>query len=93
VIIKDNGLDDIDAEDEAKAEAASDDVDTIRARRDASPSSTLLNQDPAFELSKPIDPSAPERWYNVKASCCIDEELPPGLEPEVQEDLPTYTPA
>jgi hypothetical protein len=44
-----------------EAEAASDDVDAIRARRDTSPSSTLSNQDPAFELGKPIDPFAPKR--------------------------------
>jgi hypothetical protein len=59
VIIEDNELDITDDGDEAKA--ASNDVDAIRAQRDASPSSTPPNQDPAFELSEPIDPSAPKR--------------------------------
>jgi hypothetical protein len=71
VIIEDNEPDSIDAKDEA--EAASDNVDAIRAQRDASPSSTLSNQDPAFELGKPIDPSAPERWYDVEAGCYVNE--------------------
>jgi hypothetical protein len=81
MIIEDNELDSTDAED--KAEAASDDVDGIKAERDASPSSTLSNQDPASELSKPIDPSASGRWYDVEVGCYINKELPPGLEPEV----------
>jgi hypothetical protein len=91
VIIKDNKPDSTDAEDEA--EATSNDVDAIRARRDESPSSTLPNQDPASELSKPIDLSASERWYDVEAGCYINEELPPGLELDVQEGLTTSTPA
>jgi hypothetical protein len=91
VIIEDNKPDSIDAEDEAKA--AFNNVDAIRARRDTSPSSTLPNQDPAFELDKPIDLSASERWYNVEAGCYIDKELPLSLEPEVQEGLTTSTSA
>jgi hypothetical protein len=53
--------------------------------------STLVDAgaDSAFKLSKPIDPSDPERWYDVETGCYIDEEL----EPEVQEDLTTSTPA
>jgi hypothetical protein len=45
----------------------------------------------AFELSKPIDPSGPERWFDVETGCYVDEELPPGLEPE-QEGLAASTP-
>jgi hypothetical protein len=93
MIIEDNEPDSTDAEDEAEAASDDVDVDTIRVQRDASLSSTLPNQDPAPELSKPIDPSASERWYDVEAGCYIDEELPPGLEPEVQEGLTTSTPA
>ena len=48
--------------------------------------------DSAFELSKPIDPSDHEPWYDVEAGCYVDEELPPGLEPE-QEGLAASTPA
>jgi hypothetical protein len=91
VIIEDNEPDSIDTKDAAKA--ASDDVDAIRAERDASPSITLPNQDPTSKLSKPIDWFAPERWYDVEASCYIDEELPLGLEPKVQEGLTTSTPS
>src|ERR1700729_2442351 len=80
----------MDAED--AAEAASDEVNAVKARRDASLSNTLPNQDPAFELGKPIDPSGPERWYDVEAGCYIDEELPPGLGPMVQEGVTTSTP-
>jgi hypothetical protein len=47
--------------------------------------------DSAFELSKPIDPYDHEAWYDVEASCYVDEELPPGLEPE-QEGLAASTP-
>ena len=45
----------------------------------------------AFELSKPIDLSDHEAWYDVEAGCYIDEELSPGLEPE-QEGLAASTP-
>jgi hypothetical protein len=89
MIIEENEPDSIDAKD--KAEAASDNVDAIRAQRDVSLSSTLLNQDPAFK-SKP-DTSAPERWYNVEAGCYIDEELPLGLGPEEQQGSAVSTPA
>jgi hypothetical protein len=44
-------------------------------------------------LSKPIDPSALEQWYDVEAGCYVDEVLPLGLEPKVQEGLTTSTPA
>jgi hypothetical protein len=47
--------------------------------------------DSAFELSKPIDQSDHEAWYDVEAGCYVDEGLPPGLEPE-QEGLATSTP-
>jgi hypothetical protein len=47
--------------------------------------------DSAFRLSKPIDPSDHEAWYDVEASCYVDKELPPGLEPE-QEGLAASTP-
>jgi hypothetical protein len=90
VIIEDSELESMDAED--AAEAASDEVNAVKARRDASLSNTLPNQDPAFELGKPIDPSRPERWYDVEAGCYIDEELPPGLGPMVQEGVTTSTP-
>jgi hypothetical protein len=45
----------------------------------------------AFALSKPIDPSNHEAWYDVEAGCYVDEELPPGLEPR-QEGLAASTP-
>jgi hypothetical protein len=45
----------------------------------------------AFELSKPINPSDYEAWYDVEASCYVDEELPLGLEPK-QEGLAASTP-
>jgi hypothetical protein len=47
--------------------------------------------DSAFGLSKPIDRSDHEAWYDVEAGCYVDEELPPGLEPE-QEGLAASTP-
>jgi len=47
--------------------------------------------DSVFEPSKLIDPSDYEAWYDVKVSCYVDEELPPGLEPE-QEGLAASTP-
>jgi hypothetical protein len=47
--------------------------------------------DSAFELSRPIDPSDHEVWYDVEAGCYVEEELPLGLEPE-QEGLAASTP-
>jgi len=91
VIIEDDEPESMDVEDEATA--ASNDVDTIRAEQDASPSSTILNQDPTSELSKPIIPSGPERWYDVEAGCYVDEEPLLGLEPEDQEGSAASTPA
>ena len=91
MIIEDNELDSTDAEDGAKP--TSNDVGAIRAQRDPSLRSTLPNQEPASELSEPIDLSASERWYDVEAGSYIDKELPLGLEPEVQEGLTTSTPA
>jgi hypothetical protein len=44
-------------------------------------------------LSKPINPSTPERWYDVEAGCYIDEELPLGLRLEEQQGLAVSTPA
>jgi hypothetical protein len=32
--------------------------------------------EPAFEPSKPISLSYPERWFDVEASRCIEEEAP-----------------
>jgi hypothetical protein len=55
------------------------------------PSSVDAGADSAFELSKPIDPSDHEAWYDVEAGCYVEEELPPGLEPE-QEGLAASTP-
>jgi hypothetical protein len=72
-----------------KDEATSDDVDTSRTQRDTSPSSTLPSQDHTSELSRPIDLSGLEQWYDVETGCYINMELPPGLE---QEDS-TSTPA
>jgi hypothetical protein len=46
--------------------------------------------DSAFGLSKSIDLSDYKAWYDVEASCYVDEELPPGLEPE-QEGLAAST--
>jgi hypothetical protein len=47
--------------------------------------------DSTFELSKPIDPSGPERWFDVEASCYVNEELLPDLGPE-QGGLAASTP-
>ena len=55
------------------------------------PASVDAGADSAFELSKPIDPSDHEAWYDVEAGCYVEEELPPGLEPE-QEGLAASTP-
>ena len=74
-----------------KAKAASDNVDTISAQQDTSPSYTLLNQDSVFELSKLIDLSALEQQYNIEAGCYIDKVLPLDLESKVQEGLTTST--
>jgi hypothetical protein len=52
--------------------------------------SALLTQDTDPELCKPIILSSPERWYNVEASCYVDEE---PLEPKGQEGLAASTPA
>jgi len=45
----------------------------------------------AFKLSKLIDPSDYEVWYDVKASCYVDEGLLLGLKLE-QEGLAASTP-
>jgi hypothetical protein len=42
--------------------------------------------DSAFGLSKPIDRSDHEAWYDVEAGCYVDEELRP-FPPLEQEDL------
>jgi hypothetical protein len=54
--------------------------------------SALVNAsaDFAFELSKPIDLSNYEAWYNVKAGCYVDKELPLSLKSE-QEGLAAST--
>ena len=59
-----------------------DELDTPKPK--AATVSTLVNAsaDFAFELSKPIDPSNHEAWYDVDAGCYVDEELPLGLKPE-----------
>jgi hypothetical protein len=59
-----------------------DELDTPNPKAAAVSASINASADFAFELSKPIDPSNHEAWYNVKASCYIDEELPLGLEPK-----------
>jgi len=91
VIIEDNEPESINAEDKAKA--ASDNGDAIMAQRDTSLSSTLPNQDPALELGKLINLSAPERWYDVEAGCYINKELPLGFGPKEQQGLAASTPA
>jgi hypothetical protein len=45
----------------------------------------------AFELSKLVDPSNHEGWYDVEDDCYVDKELPPSLEPK-QESLAASTP-
>ena len=50
----------------------------------AVPALVDASADSAFGLSKPIDPSDHEAWYDVEAGCYVDEELPllPPLEQE-----------
>jgi hypothetical protein len=68
-----------------------DESDTPDPEAAAVSASTDAGTDSAFELSKPIDPSGHEAWYDVEAGCYVDEELPLGLEPE-QEGLAASTP-
>ena len=68
-----------------------DEPDTPDPEAAAVSASVNASADSAFELSKPIDPSNYEAWYDVEASCYVEEELPPGLEPE-QEGLAASTP-
>lgn len=39
-----------------------------------------------------IEPSGPERWYDVEAGCYIDDEVPPSPGLGEQDGL-TFTPA
>jgi hypothetical protein len=55
------------------------------------PASVDASADSTSKLSKPIDPSDHEAWYDVKAGCYVEEELPLGLEPE-KEGLAASTP-
>jgi hypothetical protein len=59
-----------------------DEPDTPNPEAAAFSASVDASADFAFELSKPINPSDHEAWYDVEAGCYVDEELPPGLEPE-----------
>jgi hypothetical protein len=79
--------------DKDEAEATRGSVGPGSAEQDANLYNALLTQNTDPELCKPIIPSGPERWYDVEAGCYIDEELPLGLEPKVQEDLTTSIPA
>jgi hypothetical protein len=78
VVIDDDELDSTDDEDEdedeAKAEATRGGVDPSSAEQDANPYSALLTQDTDPKLCKPIIPSSPKQWYDVEASCYVDEE-------------------
>jgi len=56
--------------------------DTPDPKAAAVSASVEASADSAFELSKPIDPSDHEAWYDVEAGCYVDEELPLSLEPE-----------
>ena len=59
-----------------------DELDTPNPK--AATVSTLVNTsaDFAFKLSKLIDPFNHKAWYDVKAGCYIDKELPLGLKPK-----------
>jgi hypothetical protein len=59
-----------------------DEPDTPDPEAAAVSASVDAGADSAFELSKPIDPSDHEAWYDVEAGCYVEEELPLGLEPE-----------
>jgi hypothetical protein len=83
VVINDNEPDSTDDEDKDKeAEATRGSVDLDSAEQDANLYSALLTQDTNPELYKLIIPSSPEQWYNVEASCYVDEEPLLGLEPK-----------
>jgi hypothetical protein len=52
----------------------------------AVPASVDAGADSAFKLSKPIDPSGHEAWYDVEDDRFVDEDLR-SLPPLEQEDL------
>jgi hypothetical protein len=68
-----------------------DELDTPDPKAATVSASVDAGANSAFELSKPIDPSDHEAWYDVEAGCYVEEELPLGLEPE-QEGLAAFTP-
>ena len=54
-----------------------DGLDTPNPEATAVSASVDAGADSAFRLSKPIDWSDHEAWYNVEADCYVDEELRP----------------
>jgi hypothetical protein len=60
--------------------------DTPNPEAAAVSASVDAGADSAFGLSKPIDRSDHEAWYDVEAGCYVDEELCP-FPPLEQESL------
>jgi hypothetical protein len=54
-----------------------DELDTPNPKAAAVSTLVDASADSTFELSKPIDPSDHEAWYDVKASCYVDDDLCP----------------
>lgn len=94
MIIEDDGPDSRDARVEAGTETtAGADIGSGPAERDASPQRTGSTQDPASELSEPVDLSGPNLWYDVEDGRYVnEEELLPSVGLGEQEGSTPLTP-